>query len=517
MHRFAWIADGQGVQEALWPAGAPGRWLRELDSAAGSLERVGWAVDALAPFRRQPPLATVDPLQALAATAGPNPPVPPAAEQVPRGRAASSPRRAGPEHLPSAERAGQPRQAGRAGPAERALPLDSTRGRIPSPSLHVGARDSYRPLPAEHALPLDDTGGRIPSPSLHEGARDSHRPLPAGYHAIMPGKQLETLARGTPSESQADRSARSETAVAVEDRAGRVSEPGSQAPRLRWPLPTGQRAAPPASRPETPAATAHSRDARDARRQPRGSGAPAVSPSLGAKAQAPGRIPVPGQAENDPVVDHVRGVPGQTEAGAALLALLARHLTTEAEIERQMLLVAIRRAFGAHVGQGATAAIPGAEIAPSEAPHRRGVDRGSSLTPSTAQEATGPQQDWPATPASPGAVPEKAEKRDTVAVEGAVGIDLLRQSLARFSGPTPPARSPEHDEDWVRSGKTEVEEKPAKEAPHDADEAVPAPRVQNTFNVTVHMEGGLAGNEEELAERLTRILVEQARRYGIEV
>jgi hypothetical protein len=45
----------------------------------------------------------------------------------------------------------------------------------------------------------------------------------------------------------------------------------------------------------------------------------------------------------------------------------------------------------------------------------------------------------------------------------------------------------------------------------------PTPAVQNTFNVTVHLAGGGDGNEQELAERLTRILVEQARRYGIDV
>ncbi len=50
-------------------------------------------------------------------------------------------------------------------------------------------------------------------------------------------------------------------------------------------------------------------------------------------------------------------------------------------------------------------------------------------------------------------------------------------------------------------------------------EVAPAlvPAVQNTFNVTVHLTGGLEGNEDELAERLGRILVEQARRYGIDV
>jgi hypothetical protein len=43
-----------------------------------------------------------------------------------------------------------------------------------------------------------------------------------------------------------------------------------------------------------------------------------------------------------------------------------------------------------------------------------------------------------------------------------------------------------------------------------------AATTQNTFNVTVHMTGG-AADDAELAERLTRILAEQARRHGIDV
>ena len=44
-----------------------------------------------------------------------------------------------------------------------------------------------------------------------------------------------------------------------------------------------------------------------------------------------------------------------------------------------------------------------------------------------------------------------------------------------------------------------------------------APAIQNTFNVTVHMADAALANEEELAERLTRVLIEQARRNGIDI
>lgn len=43
-----------------------------------------------------------------------------------------------------------------------------------------------------------------------------------------------------------------------------------------------------------------------------------------------------------------------------------------------------------------------------------------------------------------------------------------------------------------------------------------SPAVQNTFNVTVHIAGGFE-DETELADRIARILVDQARRHGIDV
>jgi hypothetical protein len=56
----------------------------------------------------------------------------------------------------------------------------------------------------------------------------------------------------------------------------------------------------------------------------------------------------------------------------------------------------------------------------------------------------------------------------------------------------------------------------------DAVPAAPAPGakalpdVHNTFNVTVHLDGGLE-SEDDLADRLARVLADQARRHGIDV
>ncbi len=46
------------------------------------------------------------------------------------------------------------------------------------------------------------------------------------------------------------------------------------------------------------------------------------------------------------------------------------------------------------------------------------------------------------------------------------------------------------------------------------------PGIHNTFNVTVHSAGGPGDgpdNETEIADRITRILVDQARRHGIDI
>lgn len=78
------------------------------------------------------------------------------------------------------------------------------------------------------------------------------------------------------------------------------------------------------------------------------------------------------------------------------------------------------------------------------------------------------------------------------------GLALLRQTLP---GP--------HSRPAVPQAAPEAAALPQLPAP-------PLPAVQNTFNVQVHMEGSPA-DEEALAARLNRILVEQARRYGIDV
>jgi hypothetical protein len=91
-------------------------------------------------------------------------------------------------------------------------------------------------------------------------------------------------------------------------------------------------------------------------------------------------------------------------------------------------------------------------------------------------------------------------------------LDLLRRTLSGFRSALP---------DTLPAASETIEPNRATPARPAGETTAPtiapaAPAVRNTFNVEVHMEGHPA-EEEELAARLNRILVEQARRFGIDV
>jgi hypothetical protein len=98
------------------------------------------------------------------------------------------------------------------------------------------------------------------------------------------------------------------------------------------------------------------------------------------------------------------------------------------------------------------------------------------------------------------------------------GLDLLEGALARLEAAQP-------DDQPRRAFEAALEQGSVTPSPVQTDSPPPASpdvptsgaSVQNTFNVTVHMEGGPDTGNEELAERLNRLLIEQARRYGIDV
>jgi hypothetical protein len=71
---------------------------------------------------------------------------------------------------------------------------------------------------------------------------------------------------------------------------------------------------------------------------------------------------------------------------------------------------------------------------------------------------------------------------------------------------------------WSRSPRPDALSSATEAPPPEASspEKVALPAVQNTFNVTVHITGGLA-DENELGERIARLLIDQARRHGIDV
>jgi hypothetical protein len=116
------------------------------------------------------------------------------------------------------------------------------------------------------------------------------------------------------------------------------------------------------------------------------------------------------------------------------------------------------------------------------------------------------------------AAPMNGPSADRLTLTPPLGADLLRQTLARFSAPAEPPvplpadrLAPANGEGASSAGAS------TSAAAGDSPPLPAAPAIQNTFNVTVHMADAALANEEELAERLTRVLIEQARRNGIDI
>jgi hypothetical protein len=146
-------------------------------------------------------------------------------------------------------------------------------------------------------------------------------------------------------------------------------------------------------------------------------------------------------------------------------------------------------------------AAPSTPPAPDAAREKAGRPEAPAISPSPAGGARGP------------AIP-----RPRVAGAPPAGEELLRAALRRYEAAAPSERAPGD----TAPGDTAPAPRPVAPAPpaaaQEQGEAPPAaPAVQNTFNVTVHMGRGADEPDDDLAERLTRILVEQARRNGIDV
>jgi hypothetical protein len=124
--------------------------------------------------------------------------------------------------------------------------------------------------------------------------------------------------------------------------------------------------------------------------------------------------------------------------------------------------------------------------------------------------------------------PAREARRQTAAMEGHPEGSLLADEIERL------ASSYQRPVAGIRPNLSPVERPqvevapPSGPQPHSPTPPPPAevaetlsaghvPDVSNTFNVTVHMGNGQETSDQELAERLTRILVDQARRYGVDV
>ncbi len=318
-----------------------------------------------------------------------------------------------------------------------------------------------------------------------------------------------------------------------------------------WPRSPGQGS--PAPLPGTPATTLHAAQL-EALAFRRGSpvaggsltsrgGTPAYGDPAGGALQARDGAGVTGAA-HDPA--QPRRATAAIPAGAGLLRRLVEPAIAEGvnanpgEPAGQAALVraAITRALDTAVAAGQaitspSAAIPGPHNVPwiaGDGPAgRHRSDQG------TAGGATAVVPDWPGAPPQ-GASPAIAGNGPQVGAATPVehdlrvpfgqrpappGLSLLAEILDVFqtrqtAGPPAAPLDPVVPDAVGAGGEAPL-------APSSTQEmtAVPAApgaaAIQNTFNVTVHMAGGTDAGEEMLAERLTRILIDQARRQGIDI
>jgi hypothetical protein len=468
MNDFAWVAD-ERVLDALRPARAPASWLARLGGAVASLDGLARAVALLNPLLCAPPLADTNPLAALSgAITGP----------------VGNQRDAGLEDVGA-------RAAPATGQDDTGSHRSARRTSLRAPSSRqtsVEARPSTRAPLAALAAP-NMPGDRPQAHSSSQGASPTNQPalantqgnqaqarqpLPVGEQRTLSGRQLGAIA-GVRAASGASSQAKATSQPAAHDRAGAEPEARpvaqtSRASSARWPIRAG-------AAPGSPSVVARAAEAGAA--------------LLARLAQAPDVAP--------------NGAP--TSAPAAARA------RPQAASASELLRPVLARAFGTVLGRET---LPIGQLTALAAPRQRAPDaRAGRAGPSTDLDERGAHM--PAQRQARLAPPTSAQ-----AMAGQEGLALLRDSLDRQPPPVAPVAPASASRSALRRSDAIAEQRPESPAApdHAAREPVAlatAPAVQNTFNVTVHMAGGLDSGEEELAERLNRLLVEQARRYGIDV
>jgi hypothetical protein len=493
MHNLARGAEGWGsrvakaphrnplpLAAALRPARAPAHWLGQLSNAISRL--AGW-VDvnsALGSLWRPLPLAAVDPLKVLGEVAlGPSSVAGPQEQNggAPRGRA---------KVWEAVETAGE-------------LVRRTTQQTLVTAEGGPHAGIVQRP-----------TRGLASPEQPGEPAR-FHWPLPGENRKTLPTHQLGALTAGIPG-GDPGVSGRT-TGPATLPRAFGFQEDQQRGAQDAVRSPTGPRPGSP-PHPSSP------------------------SPAGSREGRFKGTLVESGRNPRDEL-------PDQAEAGLALLMRLTEARggagfqpsgASEGEVSRQASGKSERFSASHPLtvpGSPLHASAGHDVVRPAIARAFRAVVRRARLSPGQMGTLAVPSLRPPAQPqgnVGPGSHgdTEKVKYDDTQSVPASStpsipasqlkGITLLRESLSRSSVAQTDQRDQKPLDSSGPSGPSGSSAPSGSLVPGSEAGLVAAPAVQNTFNVTVHLAGGLDdGNEEALAERLTRILVEQARRYGIDV
>jgi len=517
-------ATGRSIGGTLEPSRVPVRWLDGFRDEAAAVEHVVAVGRGLEAFQRPLPLVRADPLDALGlVTRRPS-------EDEHRRRHESD---ACAE--PATGRTGRYRGS----PPAPARGSRAVVGNAPlSPSSRPGARGTrhadfhaqiLRPS-APGAGPGEVPGHGTEPPGKPRVDRGEPAPLMPAAGARLSAREIEKLAAGPPARGRGQRIG---AASGQADRAAPPSsEDGSRVAAGVGESVDGER--PPGSGRSRPSSGGlRSREAGRA--------------SAGRRAEIGGRRRSLLSSEATDAASR-RPVPSvrlPSETGPALVAILTRDSrighpagTLSPESSRRPGLAEsplppiIRRAFHERIGRDVLSgghlsilAAPGHTPLDTRAPGREGDAMASSPGTPWAIPSSSGSQGLPGAvePGGPGArVNSDGPKGSSgPTASGLTGpLASSGDSAPGFSVPDRasgrPASVLEREEapvsgDGPRGHEAEVQESPAGEAP------ASGPVVQNIFNVTVHLEGGEANDEEAVVERLTRVLVEQARRQGIDV
>lgn len=488
---LAWSpAASRALSGTLAPSRSPSRWLVGLRDQSAPVEHVGGVGRRLEVFRRPLPLTGVDPLGALQVIAAD-----PARAVEGGGRS-------------EGEAASEPRTRWRAGnwgsaPAP-ARSSHAVRGLRPiTPTRRDQASQSDFPTQVAEPNPSGEGhGGAVlgrPAELARprQAARLAGAPMPPALAESLPARELERLAAGRTTPGRSGRGRTVEVVSANSER------PGST-PRLQDGL-------------------ASVRTGRS-----RGDERPSGSETGG---PVPDRVQLPGAraraaTRSDAIVRRPRGAAGSVleetrrrpadpsrqpfEASNALVALLTAASTIDGRNEERssessrhtsaavpLPPSVISRAFREPLGRDA---LSGDDLATFAAPGSSAVGESRRLGPRRNRDRGDADR------AQTGEGSVRAFDSGEVAARAASAPD-------RLPGLPAPLIQRETEPAGTAEGPVAVREP----SPGETPSPMPGPAVQNTFNVTVHLAAGESADDEALMERVTRVLVDQARRHGIDV